>query len=96
MRNFKIGLAQIAPRLGDVDANLQKHLDYIAQAREQGVELLLFPELSLTGYSAAGPDAGGRPAGPRRRPGLRAAAGRRRRHGRGGGLRGAEQPLSLL
>jgi len=31
-------------------ANLEKHLAYIRQAREQGVELLLFPELSLTGY----------------------------------------------
>jgi predicted amidohydrolase len=51
VRNIKIGLAQIAPRLGDVNANLQKHLDYIGQAREQGVQLLLFPELSITGYS---------------------------------------------
>jgi NAD+ synthase (glutamine-hydrolysing) len=51
LRNIKIGLAQIAPRLGDVNANLQKHLDYIGQAREQGVGLLLFPELSITGYS---------------------------------------------
>ena len=73
MRNVKIGLAQIAPRLGDVQANLEKHLDYIGQAREQGVELLLFPELSITGYSGARPDAGRRPARPRRRPGLRRA-----------------------
>ena len=46
-----IGLAQIAPRLGDLEANLEKHLDYIAQARAAGVDLLCFPELSLTGYS---------------------------------------------
>lgn len=50
MRDFKIGLAQMAPRLGDVAANVEKHLAYIKQAREQGVDLLLFPELSLTGY----------------------------------------------
>ncbi len=50
MRSFKLGLAQIAPRLGDVAANLDKHLAYIRQAKEQGVELLLFPELSITGY----------------------------------------------
>ncbi|WEM41480.1 NAD+ synthetase [Photobacterium sp. DA100] len=46
-----VGIAQIAPILGDAAANLQKHLAYIEQARERGIELLLFPELSLTGYS---------------------------------------------
>jgi predicted amidohydrolase len=45
-----IGLAQISPRLGDVQANLDKHLRFIEQAAGQGVELLMFPELSLTGY----------------------------------------------
>ena len=45
-----IGLAQIYPKLGDVRHNLAVHLDYAARAREQGVDLLIFPELSLTGY----------------------------------------------
>jgi predicted amidohydrolase len=45
-----IGLAQIYPKLGDVNANLTKHLDYIAQAKARGVDLVIFPELSLTGY----------------------------------------------
>src|SRR5512136_2100143 len=45
-----IGLAQISPRLGDVQANLDKHLELIEPAVGQGVELLVFPELSLTGY----------------------------------------------
>jgi predicted amidohydrolase len=45
-----LGLAQIDCRLGDVEANLDHHLTWIAQAREQGVDLLVFPELSLTGY----------------------------------------------
>jgi len=45
-----IGLAQISPRLGDLQANLDKHLRFIEQAAKQGVELLVFPELSLTGY----------------------------------------------
>ncbi len=48
---IKLGLAQIAPRLGDLEANLAKHLDYIERARAAGVDLLCFPELSLTGYS---------------------------------------------
>jgi predicted amidohydrolase len=47
---FTIGLAQVAPVLGDVAANLQLHRDTVARAAEQGVELLVFPELSLTGY----------------------------------------------
>jgi len=33
-----------------VRANLDKHLDYIERAVAQGVDLLVFPELSLTGY----------------------------------------------
>jgi len=45
-----VGLAQIDCTLGAVEANIQKHLSWIDRAREQGVELLLFPELSLTGY----------------------------------------------
>jgi predicted amidohydrolase len=45
-----IGLAQLYPKLGDVPCNLEKHLTTIAQAAEQGVELLVFPELSMTGY----------------------------------------------
>ena len=45
-----IALAQINTRLGDVEANLEKHLRLIATARGDGADLLVFPELSLTGY----------------------------------------------
>ncbi|PSW18332.1 NAD+ synthetase [Photobacterium sanctipauli] len=48
---LKVGVAQIAPKLADVEANLELHLDFIRQARAEGVDLLLFPELSMTGYS---------------------------------------------
>lgn len=47
---FKVAIAQIDCELGDIAANVDKHLDYIRQAQAGGVELLLFPELSLTGY----------------------------------------------
>ncbi len=47
---FKIGLAQFAPRLGDIDANLKRMLDLVTQAKDQGADLLIFPELALTGY----------------------------------------------
>ncbi|MBC7262893.1 MAG: carbon-nitrogen hydrolase [Chloroflexi bacterium] len=49
--HFTIGLAQIAPRLGNLSANLQRHIEVIQEARAQGVDLLCFPELSLTGYT---------------------------------------------
>jgi N-carbamoylputrescine amidase len=45
-----VGLAQIDSRLGDVDSNLARHLEWIERARALRVELLVFPELSLTGY----------------------------------------------
>jgi len=47
---LKLALAQIATKLGDVQSNLEKHLDYIEQAKSQKADLILFPELSLTGY----------------------------------------------
>jgi predicted amidohydrolase len=46
-----IGLAQIYPKIGDVTANLNTHLETIETARRHGVDLLVFPELSLTGYN---------------------------------------------
>jgi predicted amidohydrolase len=36
--------------LGDVRANLDKHLQIINQACDRGADLVVFPELSLTGY----------------------------------------------
>lgn len=43
-------LSQINPTLGDLKHNLDLHLREIDAARRQGVQLLVFPELSLTGY----------------------------------------------
>jgi NAD+ synthase (glutamine-hydrolysing) len=45
-----LALAQVNTRLGDVKSNLEKHLDLTAKACAQGADLILFPELSLTGY----------------------------------------------
>ena len=47
---INLALAQINTKLGDVQSNLEKHLDLIAQAKSQKADLLVFPELSLTGY----------------------------------------------
>lgn len=46
----KIGLAQMYPKLGDVQTNLAGHLETVARAKSESVDLLVFPELSLTGY----------------------------------------------
>jgi predicted amidohydrolase len=46
----KLALAQINTVLGDVNANLLKHLSLVDQANAEGADLLIFPELSLTGY----------------------------------------------
>jgi predicted amidohydrolase len=48
---FKIALAQINPTLGDVEKNIKKHIDYINKALKKKADLVVFPELSLTGYS---------------------------------------------
>lgn len=47
---LRVGLAQIAPVLGDRERNLARHREWVQQAVDTGVELLVFPELSLTGY----------------------------------------------
>ena len=47
---LRVALAQIAPLLGDRQQNLQQHLTQIAAARREGADLIVFPELSLTGY----------------------------------------------
>jgi len=56
-----VAAAQVACRDDDPAANLDAHLGCIERARAEGVDLLLFPELSLSGYhggaTAAGRDA---------------------------------------
>ena len=48
--DLTVAAAQCNPVLGDVEANAAVHRDWIAQARSAAAELLVFPELSLTGY----------------------------------------------
>jgi len=50
MRHFRLAVAQIAPTLGDLEKNLALHEKMARQAIEQSANLLVFPELSLTGY----------------------------------------------
>jgi predicted amidohydrolase len=48
---MRIALAQLDPVLGEVEANLKQAWELIAQARDEGADLVVFPELALHGYA---------------------------------------------
>jgi NAD+ synthase (glutamine-hydrolysing) len=50
-QTIKIGLAQINPILGALDGNTAKIKAFIQDAERQKIDLLIFPELAITGYS---------------------------------------------
>lgn len=50
MTGLTLAMAQIRTELGNVPANLEKHLSLIDDSRSRGADLVMFPELSLTGY----------------------------------------------
>jgi omega-amidase len=47
----KVAAAQISCALGDFDANLRKIRDFVALAKKSANELVVFPEMTDTGYS---------------------------------------------
>jgi NAD+ synthase len=47
---LRIALVQLSQHVGDLAGNAQKMLDWRARAATQGAELVLVPELQLTGY----------------------------------------------
>ncbi|ANE41260.1 NAD synthetase [Fervidobacterium ngatamarikiense] len=50
MRNVRIALAQINTTVGDIEGNKQKIIEFIKQAVSYNADVLLFPEMSITGY----------------------------------------------
>ena len=48
---MKIAIAQYNPKVGDLNGNISKTIEYIEKAKEKECDLVVFPELSLTGYS---------------------------------------------
>ena len=50
MQTVRIALAQLAPLLGALDDNIARHRAVLAEARADGADLVVFPELGLTGY----------------------------------------------
>ncbi len=47
---MKIALAQINPTIGDLDNNRSRILDFARRAHDRGADLVVFPELAVTGY----------------------------------------------
>jgi predicted amidohydrolase len=50
----RVALAQVDCALGDVAENVRRSHEAIARARDEGADLVVFPELSLTGYALGG------------------------------------------
>lgn len=48
---MKVAAAQITSVLGDIEKNIDHHLEYCDRAISNKADLIVFPELSLTGYS---------------------------------------------
>lgn len=47
---YTVALAQVNPACGDLEYNVKMHIDQAERALEAGADLIVFPELSLTGY----------------------------------------------
>jgi predicted amidohydrolase len=47
---YRVALVQLAPRLGELEANLEIVHARLAEASAAGSQLAVFPELALTGY----------------------------------------------
>jgi len=50
-QEINIALAQIKCDLGDKEKNIEKMENYVNKASEKGAQLVIFPEMSLTGYT---------------------------------------------
>ena len=49
-QSFRLAIAQIGLRVGDLDANVRQIAANAARARRAGADLIVFPELTLCGY----------------------------------------------
>ena len=49
--NLRVAIAQMTPILGGLELNLAKYKEHVENARRENWRLILFPELTLTGYS---------------------------------------------
>lgn len=75
---LKIGLVQMFCQKADINANLESHFERIDEAERKGIDILVFPEASITGYI----DRGGYPEAIIRRDGPEIEALRKNTSGR--------------
>ena len=50
MRRVRVGLAQVNPTVGAIEANARLVVDWMERARALGCDIVAFPEMVLTGY----------------------------------------------
>lgn len=50
MSVLTFALAQFSPRIGDLSANAKQMAQLAEQAKQKGADVIIFPELALTGY----------------------------------------------
>ena len=50
MRSLRIALAQMNSTVGDLEGNVAKILHSVRKARTAGADIVVFPELAITGY----------------------------------------------
>jgi NAD+ synthase (glutamine-hydrolysing) len=50
VRPLRIALAQINPTVGDFEGNVSKIINYVEDSVKAGAQLVVFPELAITGY----------------------------------------------
>jgi len=48
---MRVSVAQVSPKLGRVDENIEKAVEFVKEAIREKSSLCIFPELSLTGYT---------------------------------------------
>ena len=51
---LKIDIAQISPRPGDINHNLNTAMEYMEKSSAEGIKLVIFPEMYISGYSVIG------------------------------------------
>ena len=49
-KKIKIAIGQVNPQVGSINNNINKIIGFVKKAEKQGVDLLCFPELAITGY----------------------------------------------
>jgi predicted amidohydrolase len=54
MHSIRVALAQMKPRIGDLEGNVRRILEFIDEAKQKRADLVAFPELATAGYLSQG------------------------------------------